>query len=115
MNNSKDGSIKKKDCDIHLVVNGAVERTITENGTKKRVRRCATCNELFRTVEETEDFRANEERRRAEIMGSWHRKARESEEIVDGVKLIFDVMESVKEKVRVASGPGLGDKSDYEY
>jgi len=105
MNNTTNKSGPKTTCDIHLSINGQVERTIKENGIVKRVRRCPKCNELFKTIEETEDHQVREDKRRAELMEDWHRKVRESEVIKDQCKLFLESLERLEELVRVAPGP----------
>lgn len=105
MNKTTNKSSTKITCDIHLTVNGQVERTIKEDGIVKRVRRCGECGELFKTIEETEDHQVQEDKRRAEIMESWHRQVRESETIKDECKLFLEALERLEELVRVAPGP----------
>ena len=105
MYNTKNTEVQSKTCNIHLIADGPVLRTIKEDGTVKRVRRCHECGELVKTIEFTEDRQVKEAKRMAEIMEGWHKQAQEAESIIDCVKMVFEAVERLQEQVRVAPGP----------
>jgi len=76
-----------------------VERTEKKNGEATRTRRCGKCDGLFKTVEKTEDEIRGDEIRAVDVVEKWMKRVTELEGVVDGVKLLFEIMERLKDQV----------------
>jgi hypothetical protein len=88
-------------CGSHKVVKGQVERSMKDNGTVVRKRRCDVCGDLIKTIEMTEDQLAhirvkfeNENRElRAEMV--------QCRTVVETVERMFGAMERVRKELRI--------------
>ena len=87
-------------CESHKVVKGQVDRSMKDNGTVVRKRRCDVCGELIKTREMTEDQLAH-------IRVKFENKNRElraemvqCRTVMETVSRMFDAIERVRKELR---------------
>ncbi len=87
-------------CESHKVVKGQVDRSMKDNGTVVRKRRCDVCGELIRTIEMTADQLAHERVKLENQNRELRAEMVQCRTVVETVSRMFNEMERVRKELR---------------
>ncbi len=87
-------------CESHKVVKGQVDRSMKDNGTVVRKRRCDVCGDLIKTIEMTADqleFRQERFEREVRVIRA---ELVQYKNLVDGIKRMYDAEKRVRSELK---------------
>lgn len=88
-------------CDSHKIVKGLVERSMKEEETVIRKRRCGMCGELVKTIEMTEEKLEFRQERFEKELRVIRAELIQYKNLVDGVKRMYDAEKRVRSELKI--------------